>query len=115
MLLPMPYVLRDKNGKIERASVRALAGGELLPHHHPEVVAYLKSRNQNPKEVEDAMEELRRTDGEMSRAIEDLIMVLLKKNVIKLSDMPRPVQDRMALRTKLRLRIEEAYEKASKT
>ena len=110
----MPYVLRNESGKINRASVRALAGGELLPHHHPEVVEFLKSHNQDPKAVESALADLRHSDGEMSRAVEDLIMVLLKKNVIKMTDLPHQVQDRMAARTKLRLRIEEAYEKASR-
>jgi hypothetical protein len=110
----MPFVLRNESGKIYRASVRSLVGGEVLPHSHPEVVEFLIEHHQDPKQVEDALAELRNTDNEMARAIEDLIMVLLKKNLIKMSDLPRPVQDRMALRTKLRVRVEEAYEKASR-
>lgn len=111
----MPYVLRDASGKIIRASVRVLAGGEVLPHNHDDIIDFLKSRQQDPKLIEDALNNLRATDGEMSRAIEDVIMVLLKKNVIKMSELPRPLQDRMALRTRLRSRIEETYELASKT
>jgi hypothetical protein len=111
----MPFVLRDTSGKITKVSVRALAGGETLPHHHPDVMEFLKTHQQEPKDVEDALAELRSSDGEMSRAIEDLIMVLLKKNIIRMSDMPRPVQDRMATRVKLRARIEDVYERASAT
>ena len=110
----MPFVLRNKTGKIQRISVRALANGETLPHHHPDVKEFLKAHSQDPKQIEDALTELRATDIEMTRAIEDVIMVLLKKNLIKMSDLPRAVQDRMALRVKLRSRIEEAYEKASR-
>ena len=56
---------------------------------------------------------MRRTDNEMARAVEDIIMVLLKKNVLKMSDMPKAVQDRMALRVKLRMLIQDVYDQAS--
>ncbi len=109
----MPYILRDENGKITRASARMLASGELLPHNHPDVVAFLTSHGQDAKAVEDALSELRRTDNEMARAVEDVIMVLLKKNILKLSDMPKAVQDRMALRVRMRMIIQDVYDQAS--
>src|ERR1700733_11695824 len=109
----MPYILRDETGKIQRASARALVGGELVPHSHPEVVEFLKARGQNPKQVEEALGELRRTDNEMARAAEDVIMVLLKKNVLKLSELPKAVQDRMQVRVKLRVIIQDIYDQAS--
>jgi hypothetical protein len=110
----MPYVLRDASGKISRASVRPLVGAEMLPHHSPEVLEFLMARQQDPQQIVDALAQLQHTDGEMARAIEDIIIILLKKNVFKMSELPRPVQDRMALRTKLRAKIEETYDKASK-
>jgi hypothetical protein len=85
----------------------------MLPHSHPDVVGFLSSRGQDPKKVSEALEELRRTDNEMARAIEDVIMVLLKKNVLKMSELPKAVQDRMALRVRLRMTIDETYEQAS--
>ncbi len=109
----MPFITRDETGKINKISVRSLGSNEALPHGHPEVVEFLTNRGQDPKKIEEAVEELRRTDGEMSRAIEDLIMVLLKKNVLKMTDMPKPVQDRMALRVKLRGTIQDVYDHAS--
>lgn len=109
----MPYILRDEAGKIHRISARALHGGELVPHSHPDVVAFLSAHGQNPKQVEDALGELRRTDTEMSRAVEDVIMVLLKKNVLKLTDLPKAVQDRMQLRVKMRMQIQDVYDQAS--
>jgi hypothetical protein len=111
----MPYILRDETGKIARISARALHGGELVPHSHPDVVAWLTARGQNPKHVEEALGELRRTDLEMSRAVEDVIMVLLKKNVLKMTDLPKAVQDRMALRVKMRVMIQDIYDQASGT
>ncbi len=79
----MPFILRDETGKVVRASARSLHGGELVPHSHPDVVEFLKTRGQDPKLVEEALGELRKTDGEMARAVEDVIMVLLKKNILK--------------------------------
>ena len=109
----MPYILRDEHGAVVKASARSLVGGELVPHSHPEVVAFLKAHGQEPKQVEEALSELRRTDNEMARAVEDVIMVLLKKNVLKLSDLPKAVQDRMQLRVKMRVIIQDIYEQAS--
>jgi hypothetical protein len=110
----MPFILRNPAGKIVRASVRPLVGGEALPHHNPEVLQFLLDHQQDPQQVVDALAELQITDGEMARAIEDIVIILLKKNIFKMSELPRPVQDRMALRTKLRTKIEETYDKASR-
>ena len=109
----MPYILRDDQGHIIRVSARSLHGGEVLPHTHPDVVAFLKENGQNPQQVEESLSELRKTDAEMSRAVEDVIMVLLKKNILKMSDLPKAVQDRMATRVKLRVMIQEIYDQAS--
>ncbi len=109
----MPYVFRDEHGKILKVSARAIHGAELVPHSNPDVVDFLRNRGQDPKVIEEALNDLRRTDVEMSRAIEDVIMALLKKNILKLTDMPKAVQDRMALRVKLRLQIQEIYDNAS--
>jgi hypothetical protein len=109
----MPYIQRDEKGKIVKASARTLVGAELVPHNHPDVIAFLKLRGQDPQEVEHALGELRRTDNEMARAIEDVIIVLLKKNLFKMTDLPKPVQDRMSFRVKQRVLIQDIYDQAS--
>lgn len=109
----MPYVMRDDKGQITKITTRSMIGGELLPHSHPDVVAFLNTRGDGAKLIEENLGELRRTDNEMARAVEDIIMALLKKNLLKMSDMPKAVQDRMALRTKLRMQIQDVYEQAS--
>lgn len=109
----MPFVLRDPDGKVSRVSARALHGGEVLPYDHRDLQEFLKNNGQDPKKIEDALSELRRTDMEMSRAVEDVVMALLKKNVLKLTDLPKAVQERMALRVKLRVMIQEVYDQAS--
>lgn len=109
----MPYLQRDETGKVFKVSVRSLVGGEVVPHSHPEVVAFLRQRGQDPQLVEVALNELRRTDNEMARAVEDVIMILLKKNVIKMTDLPKPVQDRISFRVKQRVLIQDIYDQAS--
>ena len=109
----MPYIQRNENGKIIKISVRLLAGGEMISHNHPEVLEFLRQRGQDPQKVELALAELRRTDNEMARAIEDVIMILLKKNLFRMSDLPRPVQDRMAFRVKQRVMIQDIYDQAT--
>ena len=109
----MPYIIRDEKGKIIKASARVLVGGDMVPHNHPEVIEFLRQRGQDPTHVEAALAELRRTDGEMARAVEDIIMVLLKKNIVKMTDLPKPVQDRMAFRVKQRVLIQDIYDQAT--
>lgn len=109
----MPYVTRDATGKIIKATTRTIPNAEILPYNNPELQEFLKQRGQNPQLIDDALAELRRTDGDMSRAVEDVIMALLKKNILKMTDLPKPVQDRMALRVRLRAQIQDAYDQAS--
>ena len=109
----MPYIQRNKNGKVIKVSARLLVGGELLPHNSAEILEFLKERGQDPQQVEIALNELRRTDGEMSRAVEDVILVLLKKNLFKMADLPKPVQDRMSFRVKQRVVIQDIYDQAT--
>ena len=109
----MPFILRDPSGKITRASVQALHGAEMVPYNHPELVTFLSGNGQDPQKIEEALSELRRTDAEMSRAVEDVVMALLKKSVLKMTDLPKPVQDRMAFRVKLRVMIQDSFDQAS--
>ena len=109
----MPFILRDGTGKISRASTKALVGAEFVPHSHPEVMAFLAERGQDPKQVETAINDLRQTDSEMARTVEDVIMLLLKKNIMKMSELPKIVQERLSNRVKLRIVVEDIYEQAS--
>lgn len=111
----MPYILRNAEKKIVRADVRSIPGGEMVAHDHPDLVAFLKDRGQDPAQVDEILANLRRTDQEMSRAIEDVIMALVQKNVLKMSDMPAEVQDRIAFRVRLRVEIQEIYARASES
>ena len=109
----MPYIQRDKNGKILKISSRPLDRGELIPLHHPDVTAFLKTRGIDPAQIETYLTHLKNSDTDMARTIEDIITVLLKKNLVKITDMPKYMQDKMMVRAKLRTSIEEIYIQAS--
>ncbi|MDX1736988.1 MAG: hypothetical protein R3261_02055 [Alphaproteobacteria bacterium] len=94
----MPYITRDDSGKIIAVSeFQTALESELLPYGHPEVRAYLEETSSD-----DAHSELEKTDRDMSRIIEDLVDVLVKKNIINFTDLPLPAQRKLVSRQKLR-------------
>ncbi|NBX73546.1 MAG: hypothetical protein EBZ69_09250 [Alphaproteobacteria bacterium] len=109
----MPYILRDQSGTIIKASARQIVGGEGVGYDNPDLVAYIEARGLQHATIQEYLTELKKTDNDMVRAIEDVITALLKKNILKLTDLPKPVQDKIAQRTKLRAMIAEAYDRAS--
>lgn len=109
----MPYILRDAFGKITKVTTQPVHGAEMASYDHPDVQSFLKSGGQDPKDIDRALGELRRTDADMTRAVEDVITALLKKSVLKMTDLPKPVQERMALRVRLRVQIQEAFDRAT--
>ena len=109
----MPYVIRDQNGNITRAAAQEVHGSEYIGFDAPELINFLKTHGQNPDQIDEALSELRRTDTDMSRIIEDVVRALLKKNIIRMGDLPSAVQDKLAYRIKMRVKIEETLDHAS--
>jgi hypothetical protein len=110
----MPFIYRDPTtGTISKALTRQVPGTEFVSHEHPELVLFMQTRGVDTAIIYESLNELRRTDMDMSRAVEDVITALLKKNILKMTDLPKAVQDRIALRVKMRVQITEAYDRAS--
>lgn len=92
----MPYVKRDPSGSIISASPSSTdAGDEEIAADSPELQAFLArmSENANPLET---------SDLKFIRAIEDLIDVLISKNVIRITDLPVAVQSKLMERRSMR-------------
>ncbi|MCL2474469.1 MAG: hypothetical protein FWF23_06200 [Alphaproteobacteria bacterium] len=109
----MPYIQKDKSGNIVKISSRVLVDGESVPHNDPDVVAFLRQRGQDPNLVAEALDSLRRSDSEMVRSVEDVILLLMRKNVIKMNELPVEVQNRISLRARYRIIIQDIYDQAS--
>ena len=89
----MPYVLRDKDGRIGGLSEDSReAAGEQLDLSHPEVMAFLEA----------AKDQLSSSDTETIRVIEDLVDLLIQKKLILLTDLPLAAQQKLSERQRMR-------------
>lgn len=94
----MPYVARDESGKIIGISERATDTiTERLSGDHPEVIAFLNGASPDTMRMR-----LQGTDTEMARITEDLVDVLISRNIINFTDLPIKAQKKLVARQKLR-------------
>ncbi|MEW7980741.1 MAG: hypothetical protein G8D28_02370 [gamma proteobacterium symbiont of Phacoides pectinatus] len=98
----MPYVKRNEDGDIVALfEERQPEATERLPPSHDDVLNFLL-RGETEGE---AKEYLSRTDTEMVRIVEDLIDLLIQKNLILLTDLPQVAQNKLLARKHLRDRF----------
>lgn len=91
----MPYVERHENGHIIKLSEQPSdQATEFLDEQHPDVRAHQAVVN----EVKKSLEFLNESDTEVMRVSEDLIELLIEKNIIMLTDLPAPAQEKLARR-----------------
>lgn len=97
-MIELPYVMRTESGAISGISDRPSAEAkEHLPSDHPEVLSYLKEASPSAMK-----ERLSRTDTDMARITEDLIDVLIARNILNFTDLPLQAQRKLVGRQKLR-------------
>ncbi|WP_339533264.1 tryptophan synthase subunit beta [Pseudomonas mucidolens] len=91
----MFYVQRDAQGALIRVETAAfIESTDTLPADHLEIQAWFAN-----EEAEVSLKQLKQSDSEMIRVLEDLIHVLIQKGVINLTDLP------VAAQTKLKGRL----------
>jgi hypothetical protein len=100
----MPYVNRDENGKI--IALVTKPGGdtaEKLSTSDPEVLAFLQeSESDSP-----TREFLTTSDLELVRALEDVINLLVEKNIINFTELPSEVQHKLLNRQYAREKLHD--------
>ena len=103
----MPYVVRDKSGQIVKilAEKSPEATAE-LPPGDPALLAFL-ARVGASSGVQNA---LASSDLDMIRVLEDLVTVLIDKQVFVLTDLPPQAQQKLARRYKLRSKLSDLGE-----
>lgn len=90
----MPYVLRNPAGKIIALLNEAGTATEFLPGTHPDIRQFLGEKPAGvPEDVAD--QALAAEDLKLIRAIEDVIDLLIAKNVIIFSELPVAVQQKI--------------------
>ena len=94
----MFYVKRDQLGGIEKVEVKPFEGmsGE-LPSNSEEVILFYQK-----KSADIALEKLKQSDFELIRVLDDLIMVLIRKGVLSITDFPDAAQVKLISRSKSR-------------
>lgn len=99
----MPYVKRDPSGNIiELHEMPEDSDTEWLELFDAEVLNFLKT-TQNTKNAKVALNAL---DAEMIRVVEDLIDLLIDKQVILFTELPEAVQHKLGARKMLRSKME---------
>ncbi|MGF6098591.1 tryptophan synthase subunit beta [Pseudomonas sp. 18175] len=94
----MFYVQRDHNNALVRVEAQAFAEAtETLPADHHEVQAWFGG-----DEIENSLKQLKSSDLEMIRVLDDLIQVLTSKGVIRITDLPPAAQAKFLERTQAR-------------
>lgn len=96
----MPYIKRNNTGEIiavfQSSSDEV---NEFLPSEHPEILKFFRD---NDVPLESIKWELNESDISLIRVIEDLIDILIDKDVIKITDFPTSVIDKLNLRKRFR-------------
>jgi hypothetical protein len=104
----MPHFQRDPNGII--VSLRRERDDkhtEFLAPTHPEIIAFLTASKEQQGSSK-AKETLSESDQDFARATEDVINLLIEKNIILFTDLPPEVQAKMAGREKLRSNLKNS-------
>ena len=111
----MPYVLRTPDGQIDSLHRDAHAGAQWLPPDHPELQRFLAaappaSAAAGPAEEGDAPDEAEAgfasLDAGLIRVVEDLVDVLVARNVINITDLPAEAQHKLFARKNFRERFQ---------
>ncbi|AYC33940.1 tryptophan synthase subunit beta [Pseudomonas cavernae] len=94
----MLFVQRDAQGQLLRVEARPFAEmSETLPADHEDVQAWHANQT-----AESSLLQLKQSDLEMIRVLDDLITVLMTKGVIRITDLPPAAQSKLLSRTQAR-------------
>lgn len=94
----MFYVQRDQQGLLIRVEgVPYAEATETLPADHHEIQAWYAN-----DVIENSLKQLKHSDFEMIRVLDDLIQVLISKGAIRVTDLPSAAQAKLMDRTQAR-------------
>jgi len=91
----MPYVRKDDSGRITAVSMEALEGFEQVPSDAAELAEF-------EQQLIDTRARLEESDLDVIRVLDDLITVLVDKNLIRFTDLPAAAQRKLLARRRLR-------------
>ena len=94
----MLYVQRNAQGQLIRVEAAAFAGAqETLAADAQEIQAWFANQD-----VESSLLQLKQSDLDMIRVLDDLVHVLMDKGVLRITDLPPAAQSKLLSRTQAR-------------
>ena len=94
----MPYVIRNHQNEIIALLPQSAVGSEeFLATEHPDIVNFL-----HPENHQNTHRALADSDKDIARIAEDLIYLLISKNIILFTELPQTVQKKLLNRERLR-------------
>ncbi|HEY9269060.1 MAG TPA: hypothetical protein VIO39_06390 [Methylotenera sp.] len=101
----MPYVSRDASGLVTGIFLKSQSNvTEFLPNDHPDILRFFGGAL--PQNLtNNALMDLTQSDIDFIRVIEDLVDILINKNVITFTDLPSKVREKIVNRLDARGRL----------
>ena len=97
----MLYVQRNAQGQLIRVEAAAFAGAqEILAADAQEIQAWFANQD-----VESSLLQLKQSDLDMIRVLDDLVQVLMNKGVLRITDLPPAAQSKLLSRTQARVAL----------
>jgi len=101
----MPYIKRDQDNNIIAIYAEPpFEGAENLPVSSNEIIEFL-NKNASDK---DALQLLNSSDYELARVLEDLIELLVDKNLILFTELPSAAQHKLTQRRRARHNLHDS-------
>ncbi len=91
----MPYVMRDEAGRITTVKMEAGDGLEELPIHSAELLEFMRNAGMEQGALQES-------DMRLVRVLEDLIDLLIDRDIIRFTDLPLPAQEKLMERRSMR-------------
>jgi hypothetical protein len=98
----MPYVKRDEQGRITTINLEPGEGMEDVPPNSPELLEFMHRMG-----LEQST--LLQSDLRLVRVLEDLIDLLIARDVIRFTDLPLPAQEKLMERRSMRQSLGALY------
>lgn len=97
----MFYVQRDASGHLQRVEVAPFEGmSETLTAEAHEIQAWFANQD-----VESSLLQLKQSDLDMIRVLDDLVQVLMDKGLLRITDLPPAAQSKLLSRTQARVAL----------
>lgn len=91
----MPFVKRDEQGRITTVNLEPGEGLAELSPNAPELLAFMQKMGMEQST-------LQQSDMRLVRVLEDLIDLLIDRDVIRFTDLPLPAQEKLMERRSIR-------------